>query len=62
VSDSLLRLPEVLKRTGLSKSHFYRLIAEKKFQPPCKEGSISTWPESEVTQYIEKLKASRMIH
>jgi prophage regulatory protein len=50
---SVLRLPEVLRRTGLSRSTLYRLVAEGQF---CERISLAGrcvgWYELEVTEWI----------
>lgn len=44
-----LRLPEVIERTGLSRSTIYRGIAEGWFPGPVKIGPrISAWPDTEI--------------
>lgn len=44
-----LRLPEVLHRSGHSRSSVYRHIAEKLLPPPVHLGAkTSAWPEHEV--------------
>ncbi|MGH1483777.1 MAG: helix-turn-helix transcriptional regulator [Geminicoccales bacterium] len=44
-----LRLPEVIERTGLSRSTIYRGIAEGWFPSPVKIGPrISAWPNTEI--------------
>ncbi|PLG85713.1 helix-turn-helix transcriptional regulator, partial [Klebsiella quasipneumoniae] len=35
----LIRLPEVLERTGYGKAWIYRLISEGRFPAPVKEGA-----------------------
>jgi prophage regulatory protein len=60
--DRLVRLPEVLQRVGVGKSALYGLVRAKSFPIPVKIGRISAWPESEVAQFVETRKASRVIH
>lgn len=57
--DRLLRLPEVMALTGHCKSQIYVVIAGKKYLQPIKHGRMSLWPESEVAEFIESLKAAR---
>lgn len=53
----ILRLPEVIKETGLSRSTIYNLIKEGSFPPPIKLSSrASGWLSDE----IEHWKASRI--
>ena len=49
----LLRIPEVIERTGYRKSELYRLMKEARFPKPVKLGErCSAWPEHEVSQWI----------
>ncbi len=49
----LLRLPEVLHRTGLTRSTLYRRIAEGTFPKAYSlGGKIVAWAESDVDQWI----------
>jgi prophage regulatory protein len=59
--ESLLRTPDVERRTGLKKSKLYQLMAVGEFPKPIRltEKSIA-WPESEVTHWIHaKIAESR---
>lgn len=51
----ILRLPEVLKRVGLSRSSLYARIKEGNFPKPIKLGntpaSASGWPEDWVNEW-----------
>lgn len=51
----LVRLPEVLKMTGLARSTIYKWICEGRFPPPIKIGGgrCSGWRAREVFQWIE---------
>ena len=50
-----LRLPEVLTRTGLSRSTIYVRLAQGRFPPPVSLGSRAVgWVESEVDEWIRK--------
>ncbi|MEB0949541.1 helix-turn-helix transcriptional regulator [Citrobacter sedlakii] len=53
---TLIRLPEVIKRTGVSRTTIYRLIHKNSFPSPIKisEKTIA-FVESEVNDWIEKL-------
>jgi prophage regulatory protein len=57
----LLRLPEVLARTGLSRSGLYEIVAKEGALRPIKLGRrASAWIEQEVTQFIEeRVRTSR---
>ena len=52
-TDSLLKLPEVMKRAGYSKAHIYKMIDEGKF-PKQKHpsGSSSRWLESDISAWV----------
>ena len=50
---TLLRLPAVLARTGLSRSRVYELIESGNFPKPVKlSGRINTWPDNEIADWI----------
>lgn len=52
-APAVIRLPEVIRRTGHGRSTVYRLVAEKHFPQPIKLGVRSVgWVESEVSDYI----------
>ena len=49
------RLPEVLKRTGLSRSSIYLKINDKTFPSPIKLSKRAIgWPEEVITEWIEQ--------
>jgi prophage regulatory protein len=51
----LIRLPEVLKKTGLSKTHIYRLMNNNEFPQTVSLGLRAVaFVESEVNQWIEQ--------
>jgi prophage regulatory protein len=52
-----LRCPKVLERTGLSKTHLYRLIQQGKFPAPRKLSErVSAWDEAAIDGWLaEKL-------
>ncbi|MBS0297404.1 MAG: AlpA family phage regulatory protein [Proteobacteria bacterium] len=53
VVPSLLRLPDVLKRVGLSRSEVYRRIAAGTFPRPRKLGrNIAVWVSTEIDAWI----------
>lgn len=60
-NESLLRLPAVLLRTGLSRSQVYALISRRQFPPPVRLSSrCSAWPDSEIAQWIDqRVRSSR---
>ncbi|EKN4167893.1 TPA: helix-turn-helix transcriptional regulator, partial [Yersinia enterocolitica] len=53
--SSLIRLPEVLKRTGFSRPWVYKLLKQKRFPPPIKIGGRAiAFVESEVNDWIDQ--------
>jgi prophage regulatory protein len=50
---TVLRMPEVERRTGLKKSAIYALIQKKEFPAPVKIGELTGFVESEVESWIE---------
>ncbi|EAY9417923.1 AlpA family transcriptional regulator, partial [Salmonella enterica] len=58
-NQSLIRLPEVLKRTGFGKAWIYRLISEGRFPAPVKIGTRAVaFVESEIDEWIETVISS----
>jgi len=56
INQSLIRLPEVLKRTGFGKAWIYRLISEGRFPAPVKIGVRAVaFVESEVDKWIQSV-------
>ena len=50
---TLLRLPEVLERTKLSRSKLYELLVQEKFPRPGKIGDrINAWRDSDIEEWI----------
>jgi len=50
-----IRLPAVLQKVGMSKSHIYDLISQDKFPKPVKVSSrISCWVAAEVDQWVQE--------
>ena len=54
MSESLLRLPEVLRRTGHSRSSWYAEVLAGRAPRPVKRGKASLWLESEVQAVIDR--------
>ena len=54
MSESLLRLDEVKRRSGYSTSALYRAMAAGTFPRPRKRGTQSVWVESEVQDAIDR--------
>ena len=61
MSNNLLRLSEVMRRTGYGRAWIYRLISLGRFPKPVKIGSRSVaFIESEVDEWInQRIDASR---
>jgi len=61
MTNTILRRPEVSKRTGLPRSTLYNAIDEGKFPAPISLGARAVgWLESEVNDWIEdRVNASR---
>jgi len=60
-TETIIRLPQVKQRTGLSRSTIYGLIKSGKFNPPISLGARAVgWLESDVADFIDsRVKASR---
>lgn len=59
---NILRLRNVISRTGLSRSSIYELIAKEKFPRPVNlEVRAVGWVESEIASWIaERIESSRI--
>lgn len=55
----LIRLPEVIAKTGASKSTIYKLISKSAFPRPVNIGAMSAWPESEIDTWVAERIAER---
>jgi len=62
MSEQILKLPEVVKTTGLARSTIYKLINEDRFPKQIKLTSFSSgWIKSEVDYWIdERIAVSRV--
>ncbi|HYC42360.1 MAG TPA: AlpA family transcriptional regulator [Noviherbaspirillum sp.] len=60
-SQTIIRLPQVKERTGLSRTTLYSLIKEGKFARPISIGARAVgWLSSDIDAWIEaRVKASR---
>lgn len=55
MTQSLIRLSEVLRRTGYSKAWIYRLMSQEKFPKSIKIGTRSiAFVESEIDEWINQ--------
>lgn len=61
MSTAILKLPEVMRRTGLSRSSIYKLASEQKFPPPVKLSERSSgFVEQEIESWLsERIANSR---
>lgn len=61
VKQNLIRLSDVMKRTGYSRAWIYRLLKEERFPKPIKIGIRSiAFIESEIDEWInQRILASR---
>lgn len=61
---TLIRLPAVLSRTGLSRSRLYELLGRNQFPRPVKlspNGRTVVWSDAEVAEWIEARLADREV-
>lgn len=60
-NQSLIRMPEVLRRIGYGKAWIYKLISQERFPKPVKIGSRSiAFVESEIDEWINsRIEESR---
>lgn len=55
MANTILRLPAVKTRTGLSRSTIYQKISRKEFPPGIALGMRARgWIEAEITEWIER--------
>ncbi len=54
-----LRISEVSRRTGLSRSGIYGMIARNDFPRPAKVGSAAVWPADEIDCWQAEALARR---
>jgi predicted DNA-binding transcriptional regulator AlpA len=60
INDKMMDMKGITKFTGLTDKWFYKLIKEKKFPKPIKQGRSSRWLESEVKAWLlERINESR---
>ncbi|WP_296258500.1 MULTISPECIES: helix-turn-helix transcriptional regulator [unclassified Pseudomonas] len=57
--DILIKLPEVCRQVGFSKSTVYEMIAAGNFPMPAKLGRYSRWSQLEVQAWITLQKSTR---
>lgn len=55
MATTILRLPEVKTRTGLSRSSIYLRVSEGRFPTPISLGGRAVgWIETEINQWLEE--------
>lgn len=61
MSEQILKMPEVIRATGLARSTIYKLISENRFPKQIKLTSFSSgWLQSEIEAWIaDRISASR---
>ena len=62
MSHTVLRLPDVIKQTGLSRSSIYLRLNNKEFPKPISLGGRTVgWLQQDIDEWIlEKIEASRI--
>lgn len=56
--EALIRLPEVMARTGLSKTTIYRRMAERQFPQQVRQSvRVVAWPASRIDEYVRNVVA-----
>lgn len=58
-AERMVRLPEVMRRMGVSRPTIYRMIKKGEFPRPAHFGGSSVWPESEVVEQQRKILMAR---
>ena len=59
MAHTILRLPDIISRTGLSRSSIYLYLSEGGFPKPISLGARSVgWLESEIDDWIDQKVAS----
>lgn len=57
--DPWLSVAEAAELVGVSKSTFRRGVTDGRFPKPVRLGGLVRWPQSEIFQALEDLKAKR---
>ena len=59
MADSILRLPAVKARTGLSRSTIYQRVTERRFPAPVSLGARAIgWLDSEIEKWLDECVAA----
>ena len=59
ITDPLLTAREGAQYLQISVPSFWRRVADGTIPKPVKLGSLSRWPQSEITEVVERAKALR---
>ncbi|MEI4473357.1 helix-turn-helix transcriptional regulator [Frigidibacter sp. MR17.24] len=59
ITDPLLTAREGAEMLQVSVPTFWRRVADGTIPKPIKLGALSRWPQSEISEVIEKAKAQR---
>ncbi len=60
-NDKILRLPQVIERTGLTRSTIYAMIDAKVFPPQFRLGQRSVgWFESDISKWLAERKRAKL--
>lgn len=59
MQDRILRVKSVAEKMGCSVRTVWRRVADGLLPQPVKDVGCTGWPESEVSEYVEKLKRER---
>ena len=57
--DQFVRLPEVKRLSGLTRSTIYRHIAKGMFPRQCRVGGVAAWSQDEITKWQRAQLAHR---
>ncbi len=62
MSETLLRLPAVMDRTGFKRSKIYDLVSKGRFPRPTKIEGCTVWPKSKIDHWItQRLAESEVV-
>ena len=61
MSNKFLRLPEVMKLTGMSRPTIYLRISKNQFPRQTKNGRISVWLEADIDAWIDQQVAASRV-
>jgi len=58
-NERLLKLKQVQEYIPFCRSKIYQLLAKKEFPKPIRIGKTTVWKESQIQEYIKKLKITK---